>query len=305
MIITPTMRGLIVAAFLCGVPSAFAQAPQKTFSSPEDAVVALVDAAKSGDTGALHAIFGPEGDKVLSSGDAVMDQQSREVFLIAYSEHAGLMAQGPSRSILYIGNEEWPFPIPLVKEGSVWRFDIAEGAQEILYRRIGRNELTTIEVCRAYVEAQEEYAAAAHDGKRSGAYAQKIASTPGKQDGLYWQSSDPGQPSPLGEFAAQAAAEGYGHIEGKGTPYHGYYFRILTGEGAAADRGARSYIVNGQMRDGFALIATPAIYGVSGIMTFIVNREGAVYEKDLGPDSAAIAARISQFEADAGWRKTE
>jgi hypothetical protein len=305
MIITTTMRGLIVAALLCGAPSAFAQAPQKTFASPEDAVVALVDAAKAGDTVALHAIFGPEGDKVLSSGDAVMDQQSREVFLIAYAEHAGLMAQGPSRSILYIGNEEWPFPIPLTKEGSVWRFDIADGAQEILYRRIGRNELTTIEVCRAYVEAQEEYAAAAHDGKRSGAYAQNIASTPGKQDGLYWKSSDPGQPSPLGEFAAQAAAEGYGHIEGKGKPYHGYYFRILTGEGAAADRGVRSYIVNGEMRDGFALIATPAIYGVSGIMTFIVNQEGAVYEKDLGPDSAAIAARISQFNVDAGWRKSE
>lgn len=257
---------------------------QRTFATPEDAVVALVDGNKSGDLDTLRALFGPEGEKLLDSGDPVRDQRSREVFLVAYMEKAALMTVSPTREVLYIGNEEWPFPIPLVKQGQAWRFDTAEGAKEILFRRIGRNELTTIRVCQAFVDAQQEYASEAHDGKPAGVYAQKIVSTPGKHDGLYWKSDDPEQLSPLGELAAEAAAEGY---RNQSPAYHGYTFRMLTDAG------------------GFAVLATPAIYGSSGVMSFMVNQKGIVYEKDLGPDTASVAAKITQFNPGAGWHKAE
>jgi hypothetical protein len=298
-------RSIAVSAALCFTLAASAQdAKQKTFATPEDAVVALVEAGKAADGTALRALFGAEGDKLLSSGDPVMDQRNREVFLVAYSEQAALMAVSPTAAVLYIGNEDWPFPIPLIKEGTAWRFDTAAGAQEILYRRIGRNELTTIRVCRAYVEAQKEYAAKAHDGKPIGVYAERIASTPGKQDGLFWKSEDPEHMSPLGEFAAEAAAEGYKHVEGRPAAFHGYIFRILTG-GESAGGAAASYIVNGKMRGGFALIASPAVYGSSGVMTFIVNQDGVVYEKDLGSETAKTVAAITEFKVDASWRQTE
>lgn len=300
------MRRFAVVAFLCCGLSAFAQnAKQKTFATPEDAVVAVVDAAKAGNTNELLAIFGTGGEKLLSSGDAVMDQRNREVFLVAYAERAALMAAGPARRILYIGNEDWPFPIPLVKEGQAWRFDTAAGAQEILFRRIGRNELSTIRVCQTFVEAQKEYAATGHDGKPTGLFAQKFASTPGKRDGLYWKSKDPEELSPLGEFAAEAASEGYRRAEGQPTPFHGYFFRILNAQGKSAKRGARSYIVNGEMRDGFALIAFPAVYRVSGVMTLLVNQDGVVYQKDLGSETAKIAAEITQFDPNSGWEKVK
>jgi hypothetical protein len=292
-------------AALCFVLAANAQdAKQRTFATPEDAVVALVEAGIADDNRALRSLFGAEGEDLLVSGDPVMDQRNREVFVVAYSEQAALMAESPTRDILYIGNEYWPFPIPLVKEGTAWRFDTAAGAQEVLFRRIGRNELTTIQVCRAYVDAQNEYAAKAHDGKRLGAYAQKIASTPGKQDGLFWKSEDPEHLSPLGQFAAEAAAEGYKHVQGQPAAFHGYIFRILTG-GESAGRAAASYVVNGEMRGGFALIATPAVYGNSGVMSFIVNQDGVVYEKDLGAETATTAAAITEFKVDASWRQTE
>jgi Protein of unknown function (DUF2950) len=300
----------IAVTTLLGCGSVLAQnaqptVQQKTFSTPEDAVVALVDGNKSGDLNALRALFGAVGEKLLDSGDPVIDQRSREVFLVAYSERAALMTVSPTREILYVGNEEWPFPIPLVKEGQAWRFDTAAGAQEILYRRIGRNELTTIRVCQAYVDAQQEYAAQAHDGKPAGIYAQRIASTAGKHDGLYWKSDDPEQLSPLGEFAAEAAAEGYRNVNAQPPAYHGYNFRVLTGEGDAAKAGAGSYIVDGEMRGGFALLATPAVYGSSGVMSFMVNKSGVVYEKDLGPNTNAVAAKIDRFNPDSGWRKAE
>jgi hypothetical protein len=295
---------IAMAVSLCCGQSASAQAvKQKTFATPEDAVVALVDSDKAADADALRALFGTEWETVLASGDTVMDQRNREVFLIAYAEQAMLMAVSPNRSILYIGYEQWPFPIPLVKEGQAWRFDTSAGAQEIRFRRIGRNELTTIQVCRAFVDAQQEYAAQGHDGKSAGAYAQKIASTPGRQDGLYWQSSDVEQLSPLGEFAAAAAVEGYQHVEGQPAAFHGYYFRILTGEISSDKHATASYIVNGEMRGGFALIAIPAAYRSSGVMSFIVNQSGAVYEKDLGPKTPAIAAAITQFKIDSSWKK--
>jgi hypothetical protein len=304
MNMTSIMRIFGVAAVLCCSYSVLAQnAQQKNFATPEDAVVALVDATKADDTRALRSLFGADGDKVIASGDPVMDQRGREVFLVAYGERAALMTVDPSREILYIGNEDWPFPIPLVKENQAWRFDTAAGAQEILYRRIGRNELTTIRVCQAYVDAQQEYAGKAHDGKAVGVYAQKIASTAGRHDGLYWKSDDPEQLSPLGDFAAEAAAEGYPHGAGQTTPYHGYYFRILTSEGPAS--GGRSYLINGQMRNGFALIAYPAVYGVSGVMSFIVNQDSQVYEKDLGPTTSTVAAGIDRYDPSSGWTKVE
>jgi hypothetical protein len=286
------VRSFAITALLCGAHPVLAQnLQQKTFASPEDAVVALVDAAKADNTNELRSLFGPEGEKVLVSGDPIMDQRSREVFLVAYAERAALMTVSATRDTLYIGNEDWPFPIPLVKENQTWRFDTATGAQEILFRRIGRNELTTIRVCQAYVDAQQEYAAKAHDGKPAGPYAQKIASTPGKHDGLYWKSDDPSQRSPLGDFAAEAASEGYRRTAGRTAPYHGYLFRILTVEGESSAQPA--------------LIAHPAVYGSSGVMSFIVNQDGQVYEKDLGPTTTAIAAEINQFKADSGWQKVE
>jgi Protein of unknown function (DUF2950) len=295
-----------IAVLFCLGLSVFAQAAQqKRFATPEDAVVALVQSTLSGNKEELLAILGPEGQKVLFSGDPVMDQRNRDVFLVAYGERAALMEVSPTSRVLYVGYEDWPMPIPLVKEGDTWRFDTAAGAQEILFRRIGRNELSTIALCRAYVEAQQEYAASAHDGKSAGVYAQKIASTKGKQDGLYWKSEDPEELSPLGELAAAASLEGYGRGAGQATPFHGYLFRILTDQGKSAQGGERSYIVNGEMRDGFALIAYPAAYRVSGVMSFIVNQDGVVYQKDLGPETEKIVAAIDQFNPDAGWQKVE
>ncbi len=294
MNISSIISGFAFALLLSSNSAVQAQdVQQKTFATAEDAVVALVDLEKAGNLDGLRALFGAGADKVLVSGDPVMDQRHREVFLTAYAERAGLMAVSATSSVLYIGNEDWPFPIPLVKEGQTWRFDTAAGAQEVLYRRIGRNELTTIRVCQAYVDAQREYAAKSHDGKPAGAYAQKIASTPGKQDGLYWKSDDPENLSPFGEFAAEAAAEGYRHTDGQPAAYHGYVFRVL-GAGPTSTK-----------RAGFALIATPAVYGSSGVMSFMVNQDGVVYEQDLGPDTAASAAKITQFILDSGWSKVD
>lgn len=303
---TSIIHVIAAATLLCVGQSALAQvAPQETFATPEDAVVALVEATQTSNSAELRAIFGPDGDKLIQSGDPVMDQRSREVFLVAYGERAELMEDGPTRRVLYIGNEDWPFPIPLVKEGQTWRFDTAAGAQEILVRRIGRNELSTIKVCRVYVDAQNEYAAAPHDFQPSGVYAQRFLSSPGKHDGLYWRSEGLVEQSPLGQFAADAAAEGYrraaGQKAGGPVPFHGYLYRILTAEGSAEN--PRSYIVNGQMRKGFALIAYPAAYGVSGVTSFIVNQNGLVYEKDLGANTAAVAAKISRYDPADGWNQ--
>jgi hypothetical protein len=289
------------ALALCSVGAVAEHSQQKTFATPEDAVVAFVDAAVAGNTQELLAIFGPESQQVLVSGDPVMDQRNREVFLVAYAERAALMAVSPTRRV--IGYEDWPLPIPLVKEGKAWRFDTAAGAQEILYRRIGRNELNTVDIAQVYVDAQQEYAAQAHDGKPAGAYAQRIASAPGKHDGLYWKSDESEELSPLGEFAAEAAAQGYRGTDEQPTPFHGYLYRTLNAQGKSATGGERSYIVDGEMRAGYALIAYPAAYRVSGVMTFIVDQDGVVYQKDLGAETPKIAADISRFDPDPGWQK--
>lgn len=292
---------LLITMVACNSP---AIPGHKTFSTAEDAVVAMVDAAREGNTAELSAIFAPEGQKILSSGDPVMDQNLIQVFLTAYDERAQLSAEEGKR-ILLIGNEEWPFPIPLIQEGASWRFDAESGADEVLFRRIGRNELSTIEVCRTIVQAQQDYAKEAHDGRAAGAYSQKFASTAGKHDGLYWQTGESEAPSPLGGFTARAEAEGYRRSEDKPVPFHGYYFRILTAQGKNAEGGARDYLKQGEMRGGFALIAVPAEYGNSGIMTFIVNQDGAVFQKDLGPDTAKLAAGIAAFDPDPTWNKVQ
>jgi hypothetical protein len=277
---------------------------QKTFASAEDAVVAIVDAVKANDSAQIIEILGPDGKKIMSSGDEVADQQARELFLVAYAEKAELSQEG-DRTIVSIGAEEWPMPIPLVKEGDKWRFDTAAGLEEVLYRRIGGNELSILQLCKAYVDAQKEYASKGHDGKPRGLYAQRYLSTAGKHDGLYWQSEDPNDKSPLGELAAEAAAEGYTKPHDKPRPFRGYYFRILTSRGASAPGGVLDYLVNGEMKKGFAMIAYPAEYGNSGVMTFIVDDMGITYQKDFGTDTAKLATAITTFDPDSSWEKVE
>jgi hypothetical protein len=277
---------------------------QKTFASPEDAVVALVDALKANDTAQLTQILGPDSRKILSSGDDVADKQAREVFLTAYAEKAELSFEG-DHTILSIGAEEWPVPIPLLKDGNNWRFDTAAGMQEVLFRRIGNNELTTLQLCKAYVEAQKEYASKGHDGRAKGIYARKFTSSNGKHDGLYWKSDDSNDKSPLGDLAAQAASDGYSKPDDKPVPFYGYYFRILTGRGASAPGGALDYLVNGEMQKGFAMIAYPAEYKNSGVMTFIVDDKGKTFQKDLGAETAKAAAEVKAFDPDSSWEKAE
>jgi hypothetical protein len=300
------LAAILTAALPLSLTPLLAQdSAQKTFATPEEAVVAVVDAAKANNTEELNAIFGPEGQKILSSGDPVADQNNREVFVVAYEQGAWLEPAGGSKRILYIGNEDWPFPVPLVKVGQAWKFDSAAGVQEVLYRRIGRNELNTIRVCNAYVAAQREYAHKSRSGKPAGLFAQKIVSDPGTQNGLYWKVAELEEPSPFGELAAEAAEEGYRRREEGPTPFHGYFFRILTSQGANAKGGAKNYIVDGEMSGGFAFVARPAEYGNSGVMTFIVNQDGTVYEKDLGPETARLADEIKEYDPDSTWRPVQ
>ena len=298
--------GLLAALAWTAAPaSAFAAAvKQKTFDTPEQAVEALVTAARSDEILELVKILGPEGKPLVYSGDPVADKEGRGKFTAAYDEMSKVVKEGDDKAVLEIGKGEWPFPIPIVKQGDGWRFDTKAGKNEILARRIGRNELNTIEVCRAYVDAQREYAAAGGSGSGLREYARKFTSSPGKHDGLYWQVAEGEAESPMGPLVASARAEGYGGESsyGKRSPYHGYYYRILTKQGKHAPGGAYDYIANGHMIGGFALVAFPAKYGDSGVMTFLVNQDGIVYEKDLGPNTATIARRITEFDPDSSWK---
>lgn len=276
---------------------------QATYSSPQQAVDALVTAAKSGDRKQILDVLGPKGRDVASSGDAVADAAGRERFLTAY-DAAHELKQGDNRATLVIGKEEFPFPIPLVSSNGAWRFDTAAGAEEILDRRIGENELTAIRVLRSFIDAQREYAEANRDGKGV-QYARRILSSDGKQDGLYWPTADGDPESPFGPLIAYARGEGYSDQTGRPTPYHGYLFRVLTAQGKDAKGGARNYIVNGRMIGGFALAAFPAEYGNSGVMTFIVNHDGAVYQADLGADTSRIAPFMMKFDPDSRWKVVE
>jgi Protein of unknown function (DUF2950) len=294
---------LLVAVALCGTGCKKESAPvpkQQHFARAEDAVVAMVDAVKANDQARLTAIFGPEAGQAMQSGDPVADQRARDLFVAAYDESATLSDEDQVTT-LHVGSEDWPFPIPLVKEAAGWRFDTAAGIDELRYRRIGRNELATIGACEAYAAAQQEYAQKGHDGKPAGSYAQKFISDPGKQDGLYWEVKPGEADSPLGELVAKAAAEGYTRSSEKPTPFRGYYFRILTAQGPSADGGAKSYVVNGDMRNGFALAAWPAEYGKSGVMTFLVDQHGVVYQKDLGEETAKIVGEMKAYDPGSAW----
>jgi len=279
-----------------------AAAAQRRFDSLEEATQALIDALKAGDLKAMAAIFGPEGKGLTASGDPVADRRARERFVALYDEQHRLEGGG-GKVILVVGREEFPFPIPIVPDGPWWRFDTAAGNEEIINRRIGRNELNTIQVALAYVDAQREYYLRDPDKNGLLQYARTFASTPGKRDGLYWPTKEGEPPSPLGPFAAQARAEGYSKQSSRPIPYWGYYFRILTAQGNDAPGGAYDYLAQGRMIGGFALVAFPARYGVSGIMTFIVNHDGVVYQKDLGPNTAAIARAMKEFNPDTTWKK--
>ncbi|HZR82963.1 MAG TPA: DUF2950 domain-containing protein [Candidatus Binatia bacterium] len=281
------------------------QASQKTFPSPDAAAEALVAAARAANTSALVDIFGPESKSLVESGDPVADRNAYERFVKSYDEAHKIVSASDSEMTLETGNDQWPFPIPLVKAGDAWHFDTAAGKQEILDRRIGANELATIEVVRAFVDAEREYFSRDPDGDKQPHYAQLIRSTPGKRDGLYWEEKPGEPPSPLGALFAEATAEGYHKTSSAPIPYHGYYYRILTAQGPHAAGGQYDYIVRGKMIGGFALVAYPAEWRSSGVMTFLVNHDGVVFQKDLGPDTAKIAKAMKAFDPDDTWTRVQ
>lgn len=282
-------------------------APQQAgFATPEEAVQAFVTAMKSNNQNQLLSIFGTAGKELISSGDPVRDKQRRETFIDDYNRKNNLSPEG-SRMILSIGEKDWPFPIPLVKQGAQWFFDTKAGKEEILNRRIGENELSTVQTLLAIVDAQREYAMKDRDGDGIREYAEKFGSDPGRKNGLYWPTQAGEEPSPLGELVADARAEGYrksGSKQGP-IPFHGYYFRILAQQGKHAAGGAFDYIVKKNMIGGFAVVAYPATYGSSGVVTFLVNHDGVVYEKDLGKDTAKAARSMVAFDPDKTWKRTE
>jgi len=299
------LRTIFTLALIAMAPVAqTATAAQKSFASPEAGITALVEAVKANDQPMLRGILGPHGKKLISSGDTVADQQSREAFIKAYSEANKLMPEGDQQAVLVIGQDEWPMPIPLVRSPAGWRFDTPQGEKEILTRRIGRNELAAIQVCLAIVDAAQEYATLDVDGDRIPEYAPRFVSTPGKHDGLYWPTVADEPLSPLGPLLAAATREGYTNsVTRPLAPYHGYFYQILTKQGKDAPGGARDYVINGHMIGGFAVIAYPARYGVSGIMSFMVNQDEVVYEQNLGQNTATIASKMTIFNPDAKWRQ--
>ena len=290
------LPAIMALALLTSAPQA-----QEVFSSPDDAATALAAAVKSGTKGSILKVLGNAAADIVASGDEVADAETLKRFRAAYEAKHAIKAEGNTKAIVILGNDDFPFPIPLYKTKSGWEFDTAEGRREILHRRIGRNELDAIQTCLAYVDAQNEYAEKDR-GEGVGVYAQRIVSTPGKTDGLFWR--DDGDPSPLGELAAEASAEGY-KVEGRGAPYHGYYFHILKAQGSDAPGGALDYVVKGKMIGGFALIAYPAKYGNSGVMTFLVNHTGIVFQKDLGRQTDFVAKRMILFDPDQTWKKVD
>ena len=278
---------------------------QKTFSSAEEAVKAAISAAKNNDDKELLAIFGARAKELLFSGDAVADKERRRQFLAAYDEKNRFATEGGNR-ILIIGKQDWPFPIPVVKRGNAWVFDTEKGRQEILNRRIGGNELFTIQAMLAIVDAQREYAMKDRDRNPLLEYAQKFVSDPGQRNGLYWETKTGEPQSPLGPIVSQAKSEGYQRQPaGTPVPYHGYYYRILTSQGKDAPGGAYSYLVKGKMIGGFAVVAYPAEYGNSGVMTFIVNHDGKVFQKNLGAKTAALAKSMKEYNPDKTWTEVK
>jgi hypothetical protein len=281
--------------------------PQRTFAAPEEAVQALVEAVRAGDANALLVLVGPHSRSWLFSGDAVADRADWQRFVEAYDKKHAVTKEGDRKAILVVGEDDYPFAAPIVEKGGKWSFDADAGREEVINRRIGRNELDTIQTMLAVVDAQREYAHNDADGNGLADYAPRFVSSPGKKDGLYWPAKAGEPESPLGSLAAKAVTEGYG---GKGKtarpqPFHGYYFRMLKGQGAHAAGGKYDYEVKGRMLGGFAAVAYPAKYGVSGIMTFIVNHDGVVFQKDLGPNTASVAEKMKTFDPDKSWTKAE
>jgi hypothetical protein len=301
------VHGLLLAAALSCVgvgPAALAAEKQKTFSSPEDAAKALGAASRAGDVKALENILGPGSASLIRSGDSVADRRGRERFAQAYEEASKVERQGDAKAILLIGKDEWPMPIPIVKGKDGWRFDAKQGREEVLNRRVGRNELSAVQAMLAYVDAQREYYLRNPRGDKLLHYAQKFDSTRGKRDGLYFPTKAGEAPSPLGPLFAKAKAAGYSKDEdGLPDPYFGYRYRILKAQGPDAPGGAYDYVVQGRMIGGFALIAWPASYGNSGVMTFIVNHDGVVYEKNLGSGTATAVGKITRFNPDKTWKR--
>jgi hypothetical protein len=272
-----------------------------TFATAEAAVDALIAAGEKQDNAALAALLGSATDQLLSSGDPVADRRARDAFLARYRAYHELVAGSPDQLVLLAGEDRWPFPIPLVRTNGRWWWDGASGARELVTRRIGADELHTIDVMKGFVAAENDYAAGAHDGGPPGVFAARLRSSPGKQDGLFWEVAPGELPSPAGPFLAAADAEGYAVTGQLDRPYHGYLFKILTSQGGDANGGARSYLSDGRLTGGYALLAYPASYGSSGIMTFMVNQDGVVWQRDFGRDTAALAAAITQFDPDEHW----
>jgi len=283
-----------------------APAGPKAFSTPEAAFAALLSAAESGNSAAMMELFGPDGKDLVYSGDPVRDKEYLQAFVARTKQRQSVVIDPPNsgRAVLVLGPEEWPMPVPVVKRKGKWYFDAASGLQEVIDRRVGANELDAIQVCRGYVNAQFEYASTAHDNSGFHQYAQKLISTPGKHDGLFWRNPDGSAGGPVSEPIARAIEEGYTPEAGRGG-YHGYYFKILKGQGPAAPMGELDYVIKGMMIGGFALIATPIEYRVTGVKTFIINNDGILYEKDLGPDSLKIAKTIERYNPDKTWHATD
>ncbi|HWW13615.1 MAG TPA: DUF2950 domain-containing protein [Candidatus Dormibacteraeota bacterium] len=295
------VAAVVVVLAGCLSPSAAQQPGQKTFSSAEDASQGLVTAARSNDEKAMLEILGAEGKQIVSSGDATEDGENRAHFVEKYTEMHRLVKEPDGTTVLYIGAKNWPTPIPLVNKGNSWYFDTEAGKMEILYRRIGRNEMSTIQVCQELVLAQKEYYATQHHE-----YAQKIFSDDGQHNGLYWKVADSEPQSPIGPLVASAVAEGYAKGQaGPPTPYRGYLYHILTRQGKNGPGGAKKYVANGKMTEGFGFVAYPAEYRSSGVKTFIVGEDGTVYEKDLGKKTEALAKAMKEYNPNSSWQKAE
>jgi len=308
-IVSRPVTGFLLICAIAATPilrtALVAQATQhRTFGTAEDAVKTLIDTVKRGNLDELLTIFGPDGQELIASSDPATARKNREVFIVAASEQWHLVDVAPNRKTLSVGNEDWPFPVPLVKESGKWRFDTAAGKEEVIARRIGRNELAAIDSCHAYVTAQQRYAQEGHDDKPAGLFARTFQSDAGKENGLYWPTSKGQKRSPLGDLVAEAAAGGssLGANREQRSPLHGYFFKILTSQGGAAPGGVKEYVVKGEMSGGFALIAWPAQYDVTGVMTFIVNQDGVVREKDLGEGTDAAARSMTAYNPDKTWR---
>lgn len=285
-------------------PTKSQQAAQKVFETPQQAADALIQAADPYDVPALTQILGPQGVDLVSSDDPTHDKNIAAAFAKKAQEKqaVNIDPKNPARATLVVGSDDWPLPIPIVRSNGKWHFDTKAGRQEILFRRIGSNELDAIQICHGYVEAQYEYASEKHDGAEVNQYAQRVISTPGKHDGLVWRNSDGSLDGPISENIADALQQGYSY---RGQPYHGYYFKILKGQGPAAPLGQMNFVIEGAMIGGFALAAAPADYRVTGVKTFIVSYEGVVYQKDLGPDTLKIFKAMELYNPDSTWHRTE